>query len=172
MCLCLSRTAGRRVAVALAVASLAAVAACTQVVAESSACRRLEYQAGGVERTHYLPCAGEMIAALTELDRQTQAAFAGDRKARSEGQASVRRVIALMKAAGGIKLLDRWDDRVLTALNLDIHNAVTHYQAFYMVGAVDESSQFAATTRAAAKSEFDGATRNYEEARRLYRRLN
>jgi len=172
MPLYLTRTAARVLAVALTSASLGAAAACTEVVADSSACRKLEYKNGGVPRAQYLPCVGEMMAALTDLDRQTQAAFAGDRKARSEGQQSVRRVIALMKAAGGLKLLDRWDDRVLTAINLDIHNAVTHYQAFYMVGVVDESSQFAETTRAAAKNELDGGSRNYEDARRLYQRLN
>jgi hypothetical protein len=164
-------TAARALVAALAGASIAAAAAYTQLVAESSACRTLEYKDGRVPRAQYVPCAGEMIAALTDLDRQTQAAFAGDGKARAEGQESVRRVIALMKAAGGLKLLDRWDDRALMAFNLDVHNAVTHYQAFYMVGPVKESSQFAETTRAAAKSELDGGTRNYEDARRLYQRL-
>jgi hypothetical protein len=165
-------TATRALAVALVSASMAAGAACTQVVAESSACRKLEYKDGGVPRTQYLPCAGEMMTALTDLDRQTQAALGGDQQARSEGQATLRRVVGLMKAAGGRQLLERWNDRALTDLNVDISNAVTHYQAFYMVRILDESSQFAETSRAAAKSEFVNANRRYEEARRLYRRLN
>ena len=49
-----------------------------------------------------------MIAVLDDLDRQTKAALDGDQQARSEGQASVRRVMALMSAAGGRQLLERW----------------------------------------------------------------
>jgi hypothetical protein len=164
--------ATRRLAAALACASIVAGAACTQVVAESSACRKLEYKNGSVPRAQYLPCAGEIIAALDELDRQTEAAFGGDRQARSDGQSTLRRVIALTNAAGGRQLLERWDDRVLTDLNVDIHNAVTHYQAFYMVRILEEPNQFAETSRTAAKNEFVGGHRRYDEARRLYQRLN
>ena len=166
-------TAIRRILEALiGCAAIASAAACTQVVAESSACRNLEYKDGSVARAQYLPCAGEMIAALDDLDRQTKAALDGDRQARSEGQASLRRVTALMNAAGGRQLLERWDDRSLTSLNVDINNAVTHYQAFYMVRILDDSSQFAKESRAAATAEYDGANRRYEDAKRLFRRLN
>jgi hypothetical protein len=163
---------GCYLAAALACVSMAAGAACTDVVAESSACRKLEYKDGSVARAQYLPCAGEMMAALDDLDRQTEAALGGDRQARSDGQSTLRRVTGLMKAAGGLQLLERWNDRVLTDLNVDIHNAVTKYQAFYMIRILDESSQFADTSRAAAKAEFEGAHRRYEEARQLYRRLS
>ena len=43
--------ARRRLAAALACASIAAGAACTQVVAETSACRKLEYKNGSVPRS-------------------------------------------------------------------------------------------------------------------------
>lgn len=76
-----------------------------------------------------------------------------------------------MKAAGGRNLLERWRDTTLTDLNLDIHNAVTKYQAFYMVRILDPPHPYAAKTREAAESELSGATRRYEEARSLYRRL-
>lgn len=128
---------------ALVCASITAGAACTAVVADTSACRKLEYTDGGVSRAQYLPCAGEMIAALDDLDRQTKAALDGDRQARADGQATMRRVMALMNAAGGRQLLERWDDRPLTNLNMNIHNAVTHYQTFYMVRILDPSSEFA-----------------------------
>lgn len=167
----LAGTAARALTAALACASIAAGAACTQVVAESSACRKLEYKNGSVPRTQYLPCAGEMMAALDDLDRQTRAALGGDRQARSEGQATLSQVRALMSAAGGRQLLERWDDRVLTDLNVDISNAVTGYQAFYMIRILDDSNQFAETSRTAARTEFDKANRRYEEARRLYQRL-
>ena len=172
MSLCASALAVRRSILALAVASLVSASACTEVVADSSACRKLEYKDGGVERSQYLPCAAEMIAALDDLDRQTKAALDGDAQARQDGQATLRKVMALMSAAGGRQLLERWNDRQLTDLNVDISNAVTHYQAFYMVRILDPSSQFAKESRAAATAEYQGATRRYEEAKRLFRRLN
>jgi hypothetical protein len=156
LAICLSATAGM---------------ACTQLVAESSACRNLVYKNGEVARAEYLPCVGETMAALDELDRQTEAALGGDRQARADGQATLARAIALRQAAGGMQLLERWSDRALMDLNVDIHNALTHYDAFYMVRIADKSSQFADTTREAAKSEFANAHRRYQEASRLYRFL-
>ena len=154
----------------LAVTCLGTASACTDVVADSSACRSLTYVNGGVARAQYLPCAAEMIAALDDLERQTKAALDGDAQARSDGQVSLRRVRALMSAAGGRQLLERWEDRALTDLNVDISNAVTKYEAFYMIRVSD--GQFAKETRAAADAEYQGASRRYEEARRLFRRLN
>jgi hypothetical protein len=160
----------QRALVILAGACLTAASACTQVVADSSACRTLEYKNGSVARAQYLPCAAEMIAALDDLDRYSKAALGGDAQARSQGQASLRQVMALMSAAGGRQLLERWDDRALTDLNVDISNAVTKYQAFYMVRIVD--GQFSTQSRSAAEAEYQGANRRYEEARRQFRRLN
>jgi hypothetical protein len=162
----------RSVVMALGCMSLAAATACTEAVADSSACRNLEYKDGSVARAQYVPCAAEMIAVLDDLDRQTKAALDGDQQARSDGQASLRRVKSLMSAAGGRQLLERWDDRLLTDFNLDISNAVTKYQAFYMVRILDESSQFAKESRAAAAAEYAGATRRYGEAKRLFRLLS
>ena len=155
----------------LAVAGCVALTACAEVVADTSACRKLDYTDGGVARAQYLPCAAEMIAALDDLDRQTKAALDGDAQARANGQATLRRVSALMTAAGGRQLLERWDDRALTTLNVSISNAVTKYQAFYMVR-VDDSSRFAKESRAAAAAEYEGASRRYDEASQLFRRLN
>jgi hypothetical protein len=146
--------------------------ACGESVAASSACRNLVYDGDqGVARKEYLPCAGEMMAVLDELDAQTAAAFKGDSGARAEGQASLRKVKGLMQAAGGRKLLDRWRDRALMDLNVDINNAVTHYQAFYMVRIIDEPDSRAALTRQAAEAELNGAQRRYNEARGSYRGL-
>ena len=64
------------------------------------------------------------------------------------------------------------DDRGLTNLNVNISNAVTKYQAFYMIRILDESSQFAKESRAAAEAEYAGATRRYDEAKRLFRLLS
>ena len=158
--------------VAFGCASLATATACTEVVAETSACKNLEYKDGSVARAQYLPCAAEMIVALDDLDRQTRAALGGDAQARADGQATVQRVNALMNAAGGRQLLERWDDRSFTSLNVSISNAVTKYQAFYMVRILDDSSQFARASRAAATAEYEGANRRYEEARQHFRRLH
>jgi hypothetical protein len=140
-------------------------------VPDGSTCRHLDYKEGGLSRSEYLPCAGEIVAALDELGRQTQAASKGDRQARTDGRAALARVSALMDAAGGRNLLERWQDRALTDLNVKIHNAVTHYEAFYMVRVVDEPEQFAASSRAAAESELRAALRRHDEARSSYRRL-
>ena len=157
---------------ALALLILASLAmACGDALAASSACRNLVYGDQGVARKDYLPCAGEMMAALDELDTQTAAAFTGDAQARANGQASLRKVQALMQAAGGRKLLERWSDRRLTDLNVDINNALTHYQAFYMVRIIDEPDPRAAVTRQAAEAELRGAERRYNEARDSYRQL-
>jgi len=112
-----------------------------------------------------------MIAALDTLERQSQAAWGGDQHSRTQGQITLGRLQSLMRAAGGRSLLERWDDRALTDLNLDISNAVTKYQAFYRVRIVDPPAPYAATTRAAAESELSGASRRYQEARTLYRQL-
>ena len=156
----------------LVIVGCAALSGCAEVVADTSACRKLEYKDGGVERAQYLPCAGEMIAALEDLDRQTKAALDADRQARADGRATLRRVTALMNAAGGRQLLERWSDSTLTSLNVSISNAASRYDAFYLVRILDDSSQFAEQSRQAATAEYQGGHRNYEEARRLFRRLN
>ena len=120
-------------------------------------------------RSEYLPCAGEIVAALDDVAQQSQAAARGDKEARSNGQAALKRVNALMKAAGGRNLRARWNDRALTDLNAKINNAVTHYEAFYTVRVTDD--QFAAKTREAAANELRAASLRYEEARSSYRRL-
>lgn len=172
MPLCATPVLRRFVLASLGGVCLAAASACTEAVADSSACRNLEYTDGGVERAKYLPCAAEMIAALDDLERQTKAALDGDAQARSDGQATLRRGMRLMSAAGGLQLLERWPDRTLTELNLSISNALTKYQAFYMVRILDESSQFAKESRAAATAEYQGASRRYEQAKRIFNRIN
>jgi hypothetical protein len=138
-------------------------------VPSDSACRNLAHKEQGLSRSEYLPCAGEIVTALDDLAQQSQAASRGDDGARSSGRAALRRVNALMDAAGGRNLLERWDDRALTDLNLKISNAVTHYEAFYMVRITND--QFAAQTREAAAVELRAASRRYDEARSSYRRL-
>ena len=144
---------------------------CGGDVPNDSACRKLVYTDAGVARADYLPCAAEMLAALDELEPQSRLAMRGDGQARSDGQATLRRIHALMTAAGGRKLLDRWSDRNLTRLNLLISNAVTKYDAFYMVRILDDPNPYAAQSRQGAESELSGAQSNQAEAQSLYLRL-
>ena len=146
-------------------------AGCADGVSNDSKCRNLVYKEGGLSRTEYLPCAGEIVAALEVVDWNTGKALDGDGRARSDGQAALGRTRALMRAAGGRNLLERWQDQTLTDMNVSISNAVSHYQAFYMLRVLDEPHPYAAQSRQAAESEYRGATRNYEEARSTYRRL-
>lgn len=145
--------------------------ACSEGVPASSACRNLVYKEEGLSRTEYLPCATEMMTALDEVAAHTKSAASGDEHARSDGQDALARLRALMNAAGGRNLLERWRDTRLTALNLDISNAVTSYTAFYMVRVLDEPSPYAAQSRKAADDEFRHATQSYADARSAYRRI-
>ena len=111
------------------------------------------------------------MATLERVDAVTMRALEGDSQKRTEGRAALRQVVALMNAAGGRSLLDRWNDRALTSLNVDIHNAVSHYDAFYLLPIKKEPHPFAAKTRAAASAEALGGRRNYQSALITYRRL-
>src|SRR5262245_14211234 len=85
--------------------------ACAANVPGASACRNLTYTEAGLSRADYMPCAGEMMAALDEVAVQSSAASKGDQAARSKGQESLGKLKALFAEAGGRNLLERWDDR-------------------------------------------------------------
>jgi hypothetical protein len=161
----------RLIACPLYLAVLSFLAGCAGSVPNDSACRNLVYEEGGLSRSVYLPCAGEIMAALDIVDPKTKLALDGDRQARAEGAAALRRALALMEAAGGRNLLERWEDRALTDMNITMSNAVNHYQAFYMLRVYDKPHPYADKMREAAESEYRGATRTYHEARRRYRTL-
>ena len=111
------------------------------------------------------------MAALEIVDPKTRLALDGDQRARAEGAAALRQVKALMETAGGRNLLERWDDRALTSMNMSISNAVSHYEAFYMLRVYDKPHPYAAKMREAAESEYRGATRTYHEARSQFQHL-
>ena len=163
----------RRATLAACAAALSLAAGCgiaADSVPETSACRNLTYDKKGPTRAAYLPCAGEIIAAVEELEGHTEAALNGDAKRRSQGRATLNRVIDLMKSAGGMQLLERWNDPLLTEINVDVHNALSHYSAFYLLQIKSEPHPFAAETKAAARAEMLGGRRNYQSARTNYRR--
>ena len=70
-------------------------------------------------------------------------------------------------------MLERWDDRTLTSLNINISNAYGHHQACLMVA----SQMFGRAPlgdekyREAAKSECRAYRRAYQNARSTYARL-
>jgi hypothetical protein len=140
-------------------------------VPSDSGCRNLVYKESGLSRAEYLPCASEIVIALEEVARLSDLASRGDTQARADGRAALSRVNALMREAGGRNLLERWQDRALTDLNLRISNSVSHFDSFYMVRVLEEPDQFAAKTREAADSELRAAIRNQRAALSYYRRL-
>ena len=110
---------------------------------------------------------------LPGRDEQIENMIAGDQNARSEAQTSVRKLGSLMKKAGGRNLLEKWDDRALTSLNIDISNAHAHHQACMMVAGqlFGRAPLGDEKYRDAAKSECRAYRRSYEEASRAYRYL-
>ena len=168
-----SRSIPRSLVICAVFSGLPMVAACGGLAGDKTACDGLVYKESGLARTEYVPCAGEMMATLDQLDTQIEHMIACDENERSEAQTSVRKLGSLMKKAGGRNLLEKWDDRALTSLNIDISNAHGHHQACMMVAGQlfgraplgDEKH------RDAAKSECGAYRRSYEEASRAYRYL-
>jgi hypothetical protein len=58
------------------------------------------------------------------------------------------------------------------SLNVQINNAVTKYDAFYMIRILEEPNPYAAQSREAAASELRGAQSAYADAQQIYRRLH
>jgi hypothetical protein len=138
-----------------------------------TACDGLVYKEEGLTRKEYLPCAGEMIATLDRLAPQVETMVSGDESARSEARASVRDLRRLIDKAGGRNLIERWDDRTLTSLNINIFNAFNHHEACMMVaGQIFGRAPLGDEKyREAAKSECRAYRRSYEDAKNTYRRL-
>ena len=163
----------RTLEAALALAAGLLFSACAVGHGESSAsaCSRLSYDTAGPTRAEYLPCAGEIVAALEIVENKSQVAIKGDQDARQDGREALRKVNTLMRDAGGRKLLERWRDSALTDFNVDVNNAATKYGAFYLLPVLREPHPFAAKSREAARDELRGGTRNFHEVLTDYRRI-
>lgn len=169
-------TVGRRARAILCAGGLLwlpLTAACGAFAAKPTACDGLVYKEGGLTRTEYLPCAGEMIGVLERLAQQVERMLSGDASARSEANTSVSELRTLLKKAGRRNMLERWDDRALTSLNVEIWNAFSHHEACMMV-----AGQMFGTPplgddkyREAARSECKAYRSSYEDAQRVFRRL-
>jgi hypothetical protein len=151
--------------------SLPLVSACGALAARKTACDGLVYGESGLTRAQYLPCAGEMMSTLDRLSAQVDAMVSGEEKAQSEARSTMRELSSLVKKAGGQRnMLERWNDRTLTSLNIQISNAYSHHQACLMVA----SQMFGRAPlgdekyREAAKSECRAYRRAYESARSTY----
>ena len=149
------------------------LAACEAVTAQSTACDGLVYKSGGPTRAEYLPCAGAMMATLDRLAPQVEDMLAGKEPARMDARATLSELRSLLREAGWRNLLERWDDRALTSLNVEIWNAYTHHDACMMVAGQlfgraplgDEKN------REPARVECRAYRGSYEDAKRAYRRL-
>ena len=154
--------------------TLPLAAACGVLADKKTACDGLVYGESGLTRSQYLPCAGEMMSTLDRLAAQIDAMVSGDEKAQSEARSTLRELGSLVNKAGGQRnMLERWDDRTLTSLNINISNAYGHHQACLMVA----SQMFGRAPlgdekyREAAKSECRAYRRAYQSARSTYARL-
>ena len=67
--------------------ALPITAGCEAAASKTTACDGLVYKESGLARAEYLPCAGEMMATLDQLDAQVESMISGNENARSEAQA-------------------------------------------------------------------------------------
>ena len=157
----------------MALLSLPFAGACGVAASRTSACDGLVYEKSGATRKQYLPCAGEMIATLDRLAPQIESMLKGDERARSDARASVQELRGLLRKAGGRKLMERWNDRALTNLNVDIWNTATHHDACMMVAGqlFGRAPLGDEKMREPARSECKAYRSSYQEARSAYRRL-
>ena len=166
-----ARIAARSRSIVMWAASLSLAAACG--AGQKTACDGLVYKKVGLTRAEYLPCAGEMMGTLDRLSPQIEGMLSGDEHARAEARDSVRELRNLLKKAGWRDLLERWEDRALTSLNVDIWNAFNHHEACMMVAGQlfgrpplgDEKM------REPARSECRAYRQSYRDARSEYHRL-
>jgi hypothetical protein len=167
------RVSARSAIVCVAVLAILMAAACGAFAAKPTACDGLVYKEGGLTRAEYLPCAGEMMATLDRLAPQIEKMLDGDASARSDASAGVRELRTLLNKAGGRNMLERWDDRALTSLNVNISNTFHHHQACMMVaGQMFGSAPLGDEKfREAAKSECRAYRPPYADATRAYGRL-
>jgi len=163
----------RSILMCATVLGLPLTGACGAAAARTTACDGLVYKASGLTRAEYLPCAGEMMAALDLQATHIEKVLSGDEKALPEARATVRELRSLLKKAGWRNLLERWDDRALTSLNVDIWNAFNQHEACLMVASQlfgraplgDERNREPARSQCRA---YQGA---YQNAKSEYRRL-
>jgi len=164
------RVRARSAILRVAVLAIPMTAACGALAAKPTACDGLVYKKGGLTRAEYLPCAGEMMATLDRVAPQIEKMLEGDASARSDASAGVRELRTLLNKAGGRNLLERWEDRALTSLNVDISNSVHHHEACMMVAGqmFGRAPLGDEKFREAAKSECRAYRRSYAEASRAY----
>jgi hypothetical protein len=164
----------RAIRVWMVLFSLPLTGACGVAAGKTSACEGLpSYDTSGLTRKQYLPCAGEMVATLDRLAPQIESMLKGDESVRSGARDSVRELRGLVRQAGGRKLLERWDDRALMNLNVDISNTLTHHEACMMVAGqlFGKPPLGDKKMREPAKAECQAYRSPYAEASRGYRRL-
>jgi len=150
-----------------------AAIACGVVADTTTACDGLVYKDVGLTRAEYLPCAGELMATLDRQATQIENMLSGDEKALSEARTTLRELRRLLKKAGWRDLVERWDDRALTNLNVQIWNAFNQHEACLMVAGQlfgraplgDEKN------REPARSQCKAYRGSYQDATSAYRRL-
>jgi len=155
------------------VLSLPLSGACGAAAAKTTACDGLVYKEFGLTRAEYLPCAGEIMATLDLQATHIENMLSGDEKALSDARATLRELRSLMKKAGWRDLLERWDDRALTSLNVDIWNAFNQHEACIMVASqlFGRAPLGDERNREPARSQCKAYRGAYQNAKSDYRRL-
>ena len=158
------------IALGICVAAVSTVA-CSDTVQATSACSNLEQKDVTATREGFMPCAGEMIGALNEIAPLSHAAMKGNRQARLDGEAALRRLLPILNEAGGERFLERSADRDLSDLRAEIHNAIARYGSYYALAIPPDHHPMARRARQEAQWDLDRAARHHNSARNLYRQL-
>ena len=156
------------IALGICVAAVSTVG-CSDTVQATSACANIDEK--NMTRDGFLPCASELIAALNEIAPLSHAAIKGSRQARLDGEAELRQILPILNEAGGERLLERSDDRDLSDLRAEIHNAIARYSSYFALAIPPDHHPMARRARQEAQWELDRAARHHDSARNLYREL-
>ena len=114
--------------------ALGCAALCGCAEGEKSACARLKYTEGGVERRAFVPCAAAMVRQLdragagveTMADRSKPGGARG--RAQRECLAATAALARLLREAGGTqKLTATWEDTRLNEFSLAVISAKDEY---------------------------------------------
>jgi hypothetical protein len=114
----------------------ALLVACAERVDRSSACPGIAERQMGITREEFAPCAAELLAALDAVRPPVEAVLAGEDASRSEAEAALRQLRALLRSTGVLddfrslrpgKEIERWPDGRVRVFNHSVFDASVGY---------------------------------------------
>lgn len=114
-------------------------AACVMQPAESTACDGLAEKTLGITRADYSTCAGEILAALDDLERPLRRLVQGDDDAKGDAESANRRLRYLMRqvgfqadffrevVGGASRTIERWPDSAMRIFNREVVGAAAQF---------------------------------------------